>query len=254
MSSTILYLAIVAIWAGVLVPRWLRREPHHETSSGSRRGATVSGPEIADAGVAGDLAFCEAGASGVPANAPQEDHLRPRRRIDAGWQPRSPARARAMAARRSLFCLLVALAVAAATIGAAGLASWWVIVPPAAILAGYIMLLREAVHADAEMRDARGAAADLRARGAAAERRGTRGASAEMSPARGAAATSDSAGHRRVSARPVSDAVSPVSGAAGSPVGVADETATAEVVDITPRVDEVLYDQYADAKRRAVGD
>ena len=26
MSSAILYVAIVAIWAGVLIPRWLRRD------------------------------------------------------------------------------------------------------------------------------------------------------------------------------------------------------------------------------------
>ncbi|MCW2932597.1 MAG: hypothetical protein JWM19_3559, partial [Actinomycetia bacterium] len=34
MSSAILYLAIIAIWAGILIPRWLKRDP--------ARGAAVS--------------------------------------------------------------------------------------------------------------------------------------------------------------------------------------------------------------------
>lgn len=138
-----------------------------------------------------------------------------------------------MAARRRLFGILMAVSFAAVTIVAAGLATWWVIVPPAIMLAGYVTLLREAARADAELRQARGPAA------------------------------SDSRAHRPVSARPVSvsaggAAADPVADAVvepvAGPVAVAEDAGTAEVVDITSRVDEELYDQYADAKLRAVGD
>src|SRR5580700_10507590 len=56
-SSAILYLAIVAIWAFLLVPRWVRR-PH--AGSGSEPGGAVAS-EFAD-GAGGEAA----GGSGVP--------------------------------------------------------------------------------------------------------------------------------------------------------------------------------------------
>ena len=37
MSSTLLYLAIVAVWAVVLVPMWLRREPETPAQAGLGR-------------------------------------------------------------------------------------------------------------------------------------------------------------------------------------------------------------------------
>jgi hypothetical protein len=206
LSSTILYLAIVAIWAGVLVPRWLRREPHRETSVHSHH--------------------VDGGAADVPAEADR-----------AYARPAPPAvaerggRARVMTARRRLFCILVALTVAAVVAATAGLATWWVAVPPVGMLAGYVLLLREAARADAELRATR-------------------------------ADRADRAGHRRVSARPAAGPVAPAAGqgsstaadTAGAAVPGDAASATAEVVDLMSRVDGELYDQYADAKLRAVGD
>jgi hypothetical protein len=237
LSSTILYLAIVAIWAGVLVPRWLRREPHHETSardasssetsSPSRQAARLADPEAADTEIEGDGAV---GAGGARVRARSQDDERPQRVTGSGGA--NHVRARAMAARRRLFGILVAAAFAAVTIVAAGLATWWVIVPPALMLAGYVRLLREAARADAELRHARSAAAT----GSGAHRP----VGATVGSSVGGAA-----------AYPVADAgVEPMAG----PVAVGEDAGTAEVVDITSRVNEELYDQYADAKLRAVGD
>ena len=224
MSSTILYLAIVAIWAGVLVPRWLRREPHREASAPSRDTAVVDG-----------------GTAVMAVGAPGADEARPQRETETGWQPRRSGRARAMAARRRLFGILVALAFAATTIAIAGLATWWVVVPPAGMLAGYVLLLREAARADAE-----------------------------IWAAHDPAATAGRSAHRQVSARPVTRSAAPAddqigrqvagrvadtgAGSVAGTLGGAEETGTADVVDIMSRVDEELYDQYADAKLRAVGD
>jgi hypothetical protein len=224
LSSTILYLAIVAIWAGVLVPRWLRREPHHETSSHSQDAAAEGGESGMPA------------ASGIPTSA-AENERRPERGGGPGWAERS-GRARVMATRRRLFGILVTLAVAATTIAVAGLATWWVAAPPVGMLAGYVLLLREAARADAEL------------------------------VARGTASAADHddragrAGHRQVDARPVPGAAVPGTGRVSSTVAgpeaaalaAAEASETAEVVDLMSRVEEELYDQYADAKLRAVGD
>ena len=172
MSSTILYLAIVAIWAGVLVPRWLRREPHRETSTHSRDAAVIDG-----------------GTAGMAVGAPGADEARPRRGAEAGWQPSRSDRARAMAARRRLFGILVALAFAATTIAVAGLATWWVVVPPAGMLAGYVILLREAARADAE-----------------------------IWAAHDATATAGPSAHRQVSARPVTRSAAPADDQVRRPV------------------------------------
>ena len=224
MSSTILYLAIVAIWAGVLVPRWLRREPHRERSAHLQ--------DAAD-GATGMPAAPDGDAPGEPSMATSEDEAEPERGSDTGWADRS-GRARVMAARRRLLCIVVALTAAAATIATAGLATWWVAVPPVGMLAGYVLLLREAARADAELRAARATSADR----------------------------ADRARHRQVSARPVAGPVAPAVdqgsssavGTAGAAVPDDAASATAEVVDLMSRVEEELYDQYADAKLRAVGD
>jgi hypothetical protein len=224
LSSTILYLAIVAIWAGVLVPRWLRRDPHPETSAHSQ-------DPVADGSASGVPAAADSGASGIPASAAAKYEGRPERGGDGGLAERSERR-RVMAARRRLFGILTALAVSAAAIATAGLATWWVVAPPAGMLAGYVLLLREAARADAE-----------------------------LTAARASAATADGAGRAGHRARPVAGSVAPAvdqvsstaAGTKAAPAG-AEASATAEVVDIMSRVDEELYDQYADAKLRAVGD
>jgi hypothetical protein len=221
MSSAFLYLAIVAIWAFVLVPRWLRR--HHAAPQPEYQAEQVPGStyyeedgysQQDDAEYYGDASYEAVPAadpvlSQQPAAATPDDAARTRQyaRADAG-QPLS--RSRVLQARRRLLTLLVLLAAAAGACTALKLTSWWVCIPPAGMLGMYLLLLREAAVADAE-----------RARWLAAieSRRADR--------------------ERAYRAR-----------AARAPV----EQPEAQIIDISARVNDMLYDQYADATVRAVGD
>lgn len=255
MSSTILYLAIVVIWAGVLVPRWLRREPHHEASSRARRSAGQASkrPETLPDGVADGFSDWVAGEhADDPASTQLPD---PAGGADAGMRDapypgdappgdtkRSPGRvpslAHVIAARRRLFAMLALLLAGAAAIAVAGLAAWWIVLPPACMLAGYVALLREAARADAALARARGpryASERLRRTHVLADgRSATGGSTAVGSAARGSFGS--------------------VAGAAAGALGSGSQADTAQVIDLTQRVDEEIYDQYADAKLRAVGD
>jgi len=186
-SSAILYGAIVVIWAGVLIPRWLRREASGEESgSATEVGATSSSSSASSASASSAVA--------------EEARDRP--------LGRDAEHARVIGARRRLLCMLLALATGACVLAYTKLAAWWVVLPPGVMLIGYLALLREASRADAERRSAAPAARSS--------------APAARSPA---------------PAAPV-------------PVPPPD----AEVIDITARVNDDLYDQVADAKLRAVGD
>jgi hypothetical protein len=55
-----------------------------------------------------------------------------------------------LAARRRLLGMLLVLEAAAITLAMVGLAALWVVIPPTVMLAGYLLVLREAAHADAE--------------------------------------------------------------------------------------------------------
>ena len=46
--------------------------------------------------------------------------------------------------------MLIVLEIAAIALAVVGLAALWVIIPPTIMLTGYLLLLREAAHADAE--------------------------------------------------------------------------------------------------------
>ena len=59
-------------------------------------------------------------------------------------------RRRMLAARRRLLGMLLVLEAAAITLAMVGLAALWVVIPPTVMLAGYLLVLREAAHADAE--------------------------------------------------------------------------------------------------------
>ena len=111
--------------------------------------------------------------------------------------------------------MLLALATGACVLAYTKLAAWWVVLPPGVMLIGYLALLREASRADAERRSAAPAA-----RSSAPAARSSAPAARSSAPA------------------------APV------PVPPPD----AEVIDITARVNDDLYDQVADAKLRAVGD
>ena len=148
-----------------------------------------------------------------------------------------------LAARRRLLGMLVILALASCTLAVTKMAAWWVIVPPFVMLTGYLGLLREASKADAERRElARARAAE------AAARRGARPVAPSAAPpvaAPGAAPAASAAG--------AAAAAAPA--AAGT--RAAPPVPAAEVINISASLGaggEEIYDQYADAKLRAVGD
>ena len=166
-----------------------------------------------------------------------------------------------LAARRRLLGMLVVLALASCTLAVTKMAAWWVIVPPFVMLTGYLGLLREASKADAERREL------ARARSAeAATRRGAR-----------PAAPSAAAPGAPPAAPPVAPPVAPPAAAPGTPPAApaapaagaaaaapvapgaraAPRVPAAEVINISASLGaggEEIYDQYADAKLRAVGD
>ena len=248
MSSAILYVAIVAIWACVLIPRWLRRD--------SSASAPVSSPAEAQAddqvtGGTGeeddepepsgrhqdDHAEADAAAEGRSAlgegrSAPGEMRSAPGEKRSARGEKRSapgekrsapgesgdvppdPGHRRVVSARRRLLLLLLALTIAAGVLAGTRMAVWWVTIPPSVMLIGYLLLLRAAVKADAERRELAYAHAHAHARTAHAA-----AAAAAAPPAQAAA-------------------VLALSGSSA----------------FEGQHDEEIYDQYADAKLRAVGD
>ena len=120
-----------------------------------------------------------------------------------------------LTARRRLLYLLLVLAIASGALAVTKMAAWWVVVPPTIMLLGYTGMLREASKADAEWRELARTRATTAAAVAAAKR----------------------------AAPPVPAA--PVPGP------------DAEVIDISASLSVAghkFYDQYADAKQRAVGD
>ena len=132
-------------------------------------------------------------------------------------------RAGMVRSRRRMLWMLVALTAVGIGLVVAHLSSWWIMIPPLVLLAGYMLLLREAAQADAEARERREAERDV----------------ADRIPP----------------ARPAEPA--PATATATGPASVATPYETgprADVIDLSERVGDQLYDQYADAKRRAVGD
>jgi hypothetical protein len=139
MSSAILYLAIVAIWACVLIPRWLRRDSARGGSAPAAEPAVTVEPE----------AEAE---DGAPADVEADEAPR---RVPAFARAAEPpsaeeSRRRMLAARRRLLLMLIGLEAAAIALAVLGLAAVWVVVPPTIMLVGYLLLLREAAQADAE--------------------------------------------------------------------------------------------------------
>ena len=203
MSSAILYLAIVGIWAVVLVPRWLR-PPHASQTLESNLAEPV------DTSRHGDLAREE--------DEEQEQEQEPEQRAPAPAVPSAAERhARILQARKRTLMTLVVLTAGAVVIAMTHLAAPWVVIPPTVMLTGFVLLLREAARIDAE-----------RARAAASRHGHGAGVDVQARTVAGAGAGS---------ADPAQ---------AGAP--------DAQVIDISARVGDQLYDQYADAEVRAVGD
>ena len=118
-------------------------------------------------------------------------------------------------ARRRMLTILVVLTLAAVAVAVRNLAPLWVIAPPLALLGVFALLLRTAARADADF--ARWRAETEAAHAAREARIAARQRAREALAAR----------------RP---------------------EPTAEIIDISARVGDQLYDQYADAAVRAVGD
>jgi hypothetical protein len=214
LSSAILYLAIVAIWAIVLVPRWLR-PPQASGTLESNLAEPVAASALEDLSEAeedpGD-------GESVPAPGAQ---------VGGGGRARPSAaerRERVLQARRRMLVTLTAITAGAVAIAVAHLAASWVVIPPAVMLAGFVLLLREAARIDTEHA------------WEAAWRHGRRtGAAAAGGPERQQAGLASGA-QAGVEASPQ----------AGVP--------SAQIIDLSARIGDQLYDQYADAEVRAVGD
>ncbi|WP_150236865.1 divisome protein SepX/GlpR [Nocardiopsis quinghaiensis] len=163
MSSSPLYLAIVVVWLIVLVPMLLRKDSvdvvqedqrrEDEEAEASGREEFDDGPEEReddpDATETRVLRRGEHGTGPVGAPEPREHAPRPGR-----YRGAPETRARVIARRRRRTSALVLLNVATAVAVAFGLGPWWVTVPPVLLLAGHLVLLREAAKIDAERRQA----------------------------------------------------------------------------------------------------
>jgi hypothetical protein len=153
MSSAILYLAIIAIWACVLIPRWLKRGAATPVTAPAAAEFTESAYPDADD-------FPADGTEETPAAERLSAEPLSAERLSAGPLSAGPlsaepvsaeeSRRRMLTARRRLLMMLAGLEIAATSLALTGLAAVWVVIPPTVMLAGYLLLLREAAKADAE--------------------------------------------------------------------------------------------------------
>jgi hypothetical protein len=225
LSSAILYLAIVAIWAVVLVPRWLRprasppqpvpvpaespdahlRAPADPgQDAGAARAVSTDAPDAVGEPAVAEVMADAAEDAGDEEGAPEAEVAAP---------PPTPRRAEVLKARRRLLSTLIALTVVAVGLAVSRIGAYWIVIPPTVLLTGYVVLLRQSAHIDAE-----------RARRAEAR--------AQAGP-------------------PVQAATPAVSGLGpDAPPAPGD----AEIIDISGRIGDQVYDQYSDAANRAVGD
>lgn len=228
MSSGLLYVAIVGVWALVLVPMWLRGNETGERSRArllSRRHAPTPGPHRTppDGGTPGE-APAEHPDPAEPPRLGREPEAAERGpgRYRGHTSPAPPARpaavptgrlsggrsrARVIARRRRRLFGISLLFLAAVVLAVSRLAPSWVIAPPTVLLLCYLAVLRAAGQIDAERRQSLAAAR-----------------------------TDDAPPHR--------------------PEPVAEPDDDAEVIPLAPeaRRGDEPYDQYTDANLRAVGD
>jgi hypothetical protein len=124
-------------------------------------------------------------------------------------------------ARRRLLSTLITLTVIAAGLAVTRIDAYWIVIPPTVLLTGYVVLLREFAHIDAE-----------RARRAARIRRAEARAKVGQEP---------------VPAETPAGRESDIGSDAPAAPG-------AEIIDISGRIGDQVYDQYSDPANRAVGD
>ena len=244
MSSAILYLAIIAIWACVLIPRWLRHDSAHGAAA-TQAAAHVSAPP-ADAEPAEH-------ADPVPGETDDVADDVPRQEAAQAAEPASPveARRRMLAARRRLLLMLAGLEIAAVTLAVIGLAAVWVVIPPSIMLIGYLLLLREAAQADAERaRLAAEAATHARAR----LLRARRATPAEGMSTAGVAAAAEALAARLAAAPVAADYEDSGPGRDFAP-GLAGKYTTSNAdAEAADEDYYTAYDAYEPPRLRAVGD
>ncbi|GAA3201391.1 divisome protein SepX/GlpR [Actinocorallia longicatena] len=131
MSSTLLYLAIVAVWAIVLVPMWLHRDT--ETTTGFSRLLHRRGDQPGTV-AADDL------------TEHPDDELTP----VPGPAQRRNRRAAVIARRRRRTTGLTILTATVPLLPIFDLAPWYVTAPPALLLTAHLALLRTATKIDAQ--------------------------------------------------------------------------------------------------------
>ena len=234
MSSAILYLAIVAIWAVVLVPRWLHpRSAQPEPAEPVPEDAEPVQEAVEPVPRAGEPVSRAADGDRADPARGGDPELTERLDEPAPAFPSSAERrASILQARRRMLTALVVLTAGAVGLAVTGIAASWVIVPPVMLLAGFFVLLREAARCDAE-----------RARHALRNRRAATAAVAGQEPV---------SFRDDVAARPSQELAGPAPAAAVATD--AEPPPDAEVIDISARVSDQVYDQYSDAAERAVGD
>jgi hypothetical protein len=249
MSSAILYLAIVAIWACVLIPRWLRRDSARGAAAAQApaqapgQPSAPSAPSV-DAGLADQADLVPGDSEDVADDVPRQEPAAPA----AGPASGAEARRRMLAARRRLLLMLTGLEIAAVTLAVVGLAAVWVVIPPSIMLSGYLLLLREAGRADAERtRNEAEAAAHTRARLLEARR----ATPAEGMPAAGVAAAAAALAARFAAAPVAADYQDSGPGRDFAP-GLAGKYTTSNAD--ADAADEDYYDAYEPPRLRAVGD
>jgi hypothetical protein len=251
-SSAILYLAIVVIWACVLIPRWLQRDSARVASNepdATISGDTIVAEDVSDDSVSRDDVRTDTVSARVQVQAEaveqRPDGAREPTEPDAGNDaPPLPtpeeSRRRMLVARRRLLGMMFILELAAIGLAVVGLAAAWVVIPPSVMLVGYLLLLREAAHADIDRAQREWEVAQARAARARAR--------ARVTQRRPEAAFA-------VKAPPAASADYEDSGRDFAP-GLAGKytTSTTAVIDIAERDGDDLADQYTRNKLRAVGD
>jgi hypothetical protein len=225
-SSAILYFAIVAIWAGVLMPRWLR--------PGRRRRVEVT--EHFEMHTEVYQAEVDTGTGERSRPAVTEREVMVEEEVTWTRQGAAERRANILKARRRMLGTLVALTAIAFVIALAQVAALWVVIPPAVMLGAFVLLLREASRSDAEQARRRTNAEQTRRRRAEPE------SGRQAAPVTG-----------ETFERLVSKPVAPDVAEQAEPV-VEVVAYSAEIIDISDRVSDQFYDQYTDAANRAVGD
>jgi hypothetical protein len=249
MSSAILYLAIIAIWACVLIPRWLRRDsPRSAAAQDVIPDDPLASDPPADSTAADSTAADSTAADSAPADSAPADSAEVDSPVAGGDASaplsREESRKRVLTARRRLLWTMLSLEAAGGALAGTGLAAWWVIAPPTVMLAGYLFLLRAAARADAE-RDAQELAAKEATR--------ARAASARERAGRDSAAGSDTA--TAMAPAPAAFAAAPVPEDYDDLAPGRDFTPGRRRTSAADRYeDHDAYDQYTENRLRAVGD